>query len=169
MANNFFPLGYQPAYYQPQYQPQQYQQNSQMIQQQMQPQNQIHQQQAIQQGGFIRVQSEADARAYPVAPGTSVTFIDDAAPYCYVKTMDFSQFGKPKFEKYKLVKEDDTPTAPQSAQDDASGAGGQRVEYALKSDLEALQGELDALKEKMESQGVKKTVTRIKKGDDDDE
>ena len=63
--------------------------------------------------GFVRVQSENEARTYPVAPGTSVTFIDENAPYCYTKTMDFSQLDRPKFERYRLVKEEDAPTQPE--------------------------------------------------------
>ena len=53
----------------------------------------------VQNGGFVTVRSEAEARAYPVAPGTSVTFKNESAPYCYTKTMGFSQFDKPIFEK----------------------------------------------------------------------
>ena len=59
----------------------------------------------IQNGGFITVRSEAEARSYPVAPGTSVTFKHETAPYCYTKTMGFNQFEAPRFEKFKLVKE----------------------------------------------------------------
>lgn len=91
--NNMFPMGYQPYYPQ--------------VQQQM-AQPQMQQPQApVQNNGFVRVQSENDARMYPVAPGNSITFIDDNAPYCYVKTMDFSQLDRPKFEKYRLVKEEE--------------------------------------------------------------
>jgi hypothetical protein len=57
------------------------------------------------QNGFVRVQSEEQARQYPVSQGTSVIFIDENAPYCYTKTMDMSQLDKPRFEKYRLVKE----------------------------------------------------------------
>lgn len=95
--NNMFPIGYQPYYQQPA--------------QQVQP---AQMQAPVQNNGFVRVQSENDARMYPVAPGNSVTFIDDNAPYCYVKTMDFSQLDRPKFEKYRLVKEEEVQaqTAP---------------------------------------------------------
>lgn len=58
-----------------------------------------------QNNGFIRVQSENEARMYPVAPGNSIIFIDANAPYCYTKTADISQLDRPKFEKYRLVKE----------------------------------------------------------------
>ena len=89
---------YNNPYQYPQY-PQypQYQQQSPLLQQ---PQPQI------QNGGFISVQNEAEARAWAVAAGTSVTFKDENAPYCYTKTMGFSQLDQPKFEKYRLVKEE---------------------------------------------------------------
>lgn len=91
MAYSYYP--YQPNYFAPQYQqPQQTQQTA--------------------QSGFVRVQSENEARMYPVAPGNSITFIDENGPYCYVKTMDISQLDRPKFEKYRLVKEDEPQTAP---------------------------------------------------------
>ena len=58
----------------------------------------------IQNGGFISVSSEEDARKYPVAPGNSVTFKNENAPYVYTKTMGFSQLDRPLFEKFRLQK-----------------------------------------------------------------
>ena len=81
-------------------------------QQQMQQPQQIQQAQS----GFVSVRSEAEARSYPVAYGNSVTFKDENAPYIYTKTMGFSQLDRPIFDKYKLVKEDATPEAPETPQ-----------------------------------------------------
>lgn len=81
--------------YQPMYQPQ--------MQQPYQPQQ-------IQNGGFVSAPNEAYARNYSVAPGNSVTFKDESAPYVYAKTMGFSQFDRPIFEKYRLVKEEPEET-----------------------------------------------------------
>ena len=58
--------------------------------------------------GFVSVRSEAEARNYPVAFGNSVTMKDENAPYIYTKTMGFSQLDRPIFDKYKLIKEEDT-------------------------------------------------------------
>lgn len=92
--NQFFPQGY--GVYNP------YQQNY----------NQAPQQ--IQNGGFISVRSMEEALNYPVAPGNSVTFKDENAPYVYTKTKGFSQLDQPIFEKYRLVKEaEPVPEAPQ--------------------------------------------------------
>ncbi len=82
--NPYFPM--QNNVYQPQ-------------QQQQMPQPQI------QNGGFVNVRSEEEAKNYPVALGNSVTFKDETSPYIYTKTMGFSQLDRPIFEKYKLVKE----------------------------------------------------------------
>jgi len=83
--------------------------------QQQMPVQQPVQQQQIQTSGFIPVPSEEMARNYPVAPGNSVTFKNENAPYVYTKTMGFSQLDRPIFEKYKLVKED-APVSEKSEQ-----------------------------------------------------
>lgn len=64
---------------------------------QLQPQNST----------FIHVQSAAQAREWTVAPNSSVTFIDDNAPYCYTKSMGMSMLEPPIFKKFRLVEETD--------------------------------------------------------------
>lgn len=88
MPNYYNP--YQPMY-QPQMQPQ--------MQAQPQPQPQI------QNGGLVFAPSEAYARNYSVAPGNSVLFKDESAPYMYSKTMGFSQLDQPIFKRFRLVEE----------------------------------------------------------------
>ena len=68
-------------------------------------------QQHIQSFGFTPVHGEDEARNYPVAPGNSVTLKDESSPFIYVKTMGFSPFDKPIFEKFRLVKEEATAIA----------------------------------------------------------
>lgn len=173
---NYFPVTYQPNYYgqpNPYYQQMQnqamMQQNQQM--QNAQQQSQQMQQPTIQQSGFVLVPSEQEARNYPVAPGNSVTFKDENAPYCYVKTMGFNQLDRPTFERYRLVKED-SPVAAQNAPTSADSAEGSKdTAYALKSDLTAIWSELDALKEKVKAQTEKKPAKKklIEVEADDDE
>lgn len=105
----------------------------QMYQQQVQ-----YQPQQIQNGGFVSVRSEDEAKNYPVAQGTSVTFKNETAPYIYTKTMGFSQLDRPMFEKYKLVKEDLVEEKPR---DDS-------VVEKVKAEIAALWNEVNALKEK---------------------
>ena len=112
--NNFFPATYQGVQYQPQmpqYQPQ-YQQ--QMNSFQNNPPPQVQPQDNCIQSVYIRVPSEEVARNYRVMPGSSTTFIDDNRPYCYVKSLGMSQFDIPTFEKYRLIKEDESPENAQN-------------------------------------------------------
>lgn len=168
-------MNYQPNYYNqpnPYYQQMQnqamMQQNQQMQQaQQNQPVQQM-QQPTIQQSGFVPVRSEQEARSYPVAPGNSVTFKDENAPYCYVKTMGFNQLDQPTFERYRLVKED----VPAEAAEYATTAQTQQkkvaVDYALKADLEAVWAEIDALKEKINKKQSKPKKTTEQEAVDDE-
>ena len=160
---NYFPAPYQPNYYgqpNPYYQQMQQQQMMQQQAQQQQPQQtaQVQQSPSIQQSGFVLVQSEQEARSYPVAPGNSITFKDESQPYCYVKTMGFNQLDRPTFERYRLVKED-SPVAAQNATTSADSADGSKdTAYALKSDLDAIWGELDSLRGKLKAQMERKPV-----------
>lgn len=162
---NYFPATYQPNYYgqpNPYYQQMQnpavMQQNQQL--QQAQQQAQQMQQPTIQQSGFVLVPSEQEARNYPVAPGNSVTFKDENAPYCYVKTMGFNQLDRPTFERYRLVKEDSPLTASNAPTSADSTEGSKDTAYALKSDLGAIWSEIDALKEKLKAQTEKKPAKK---------
>lgn len=109
-----------------------YQQQLMQMQQQLQQSN----------NGFIHVPSEDVARNYSVAPGGSVTFINDNAPYCYTKTAGFSQFDAPIFRKFRLVEETgDQKQEPQEAAPSMST----NMTDALMKDLEALKHRVEAL------------------------
>lgn len=141
--------GYYPQSYQPAAQPQMVQQpmmQNQPVQTPQMPQGQTMQGQPVQQiqnGGFITVRSEAEARNYPVAPGTSVTFKHETAPYCYTKTMGFNQFEAPRFEKFRLVKEEETDQQ-QTPEDGKEQSG---ASYAKEEDLGKLAGVVKAMNE----------------------
>ena len=175
---NYFPVTYQPNYYgQPNPYYQQMQQQQAMMQQNQQMQNaqqqsQQMQQPTIQQSGFVLVPSEQEARNYPVAPGNSITFKDENAPYCYVKTMGFNQLDRPTFERYRLVKEDSPVTAQNATTSADSVEGDKNTAYALKSDLGAIWSEIDAIKEKLKAQTdkkpTKKKLIEVEAEDDDE-
>lgn len=148
MAYNYFPATYQPNFYSnnPYWQNQQMQMQMPTQQPAQMPgagQQAQTQQPAIQQSGFVLVQSEQDARAYPVAPGNSITFKDELRPYCYVKTMGFSSLDRPVFEKYRLVKEEEQQAV------EASQPERQTVAYALQEDLDAVKRDLDAVRSEL--------------------
>lgn len=139
--NNGYPINYPQFYPQNQtYQNQTYQQNLQNF-----PQNQ-----QIQNGGFIPVPSEDVARNYPVAPGNSVTFKNENAPYVYTKTMGFSQLDRPIFEKYKLVREEDAQnvnnTAQTAMQNDETY---NKAMDDVKEQIKALNEELENVKKRL--------------------
>ena len=117
---NFYPLAYQPQAAAP-----------------------LQNQQTQQSSGFVTVRSEAEARAYPVAYGNSVTFRDENAPYIYTKTMGFSQLDRPVFDKYKLVKEEPEPEAQRKEEPG-------EVEK-LKAEIESIRKELDEIRKEVES------------------
>lgn len=108
-------MNYYPQYYQPQF-----------------PQNNNQQ---IQNGGFVSVRSEEEARNYPVAIGNSVTFHDETSAHVYTKTMGCSQFDRPIFKKYKLVEEDVEQQDPGELD-------------SVRSDIKKLWSEINALKKK---------------------
>lgn len=138
--NNYYPATYQPNYYAAPPYPQQFQQPAPQMPQ-AQPQ--------IQNGGFISVASMDVARNWPVAPGNSVTFKDENAPYVYTKTMGFSQLDRPIFEIYRLVKENGVPEAehvPTAAPVQAPPSAAHVPEYALKKDVDALKSAVEDLR-----------------------
>lgn len=162
--NPYLPLNYPQPYYGPN--PYGYQQMQQQAQQnQAQAQAQQAQRPTVQQG-FVLVQSEQEARSYPVAPGNSITFKDESGPFCYVKTMGFSQLDRPTFERYRLVKEEDAQEPVSGAQGGEASGQGSGIAYALQSDVDKLWDELEAVKEKLKAKVAKKQREVI---EDDDE
>lgn len=98
----------------------------------------------VQSGNLISVPNESEARMYPIAPGNSVTFKDENAPFIYTKTMGFSLLDRPVFERYKRVDEAPQENVSQPVE----------TKYALKNDLvelinkvAELQDEILALKD----------------------
>lgn len=158
---NYFPATYQNIYQQPGF--------PNPGQPTMQAQN--NQPPVSTMGGFIPVQNENEARMYPIAPGTSATFIDENSPYCYTKTLGASQLDRPTFKKFKLVEETDTPQdAPQGSQTALQNQGIDLSAYALKADLNVLNGVLEALQSKVDSlmqSQPKRSASKAKKEDEE--
>ena len=117
--------------------------------------------QQIQSNGLISVRNEIEARNYPIAPGNSVTFKDETAPYVYTKTMGFSQLDRPVFEKYRLIKEDasESPQAAQNEPVDISPI--ENTIDELKREIGAIWSEIEGLK----NVNTKQSTKREKNGD----
>lgn len=120
---------------------------NQLLQYSQQLQNaNIMQNMSSQQGNFISVHNEQEARNYPVALNTSVTFIDESAPFCYVKTMGANQFDRPRFDRYRLVKEDDETAAQQMATENKNRYAKQEEITALWEEINNLKSVIDVLR-----------------------
>lgn len=92
--NNYFPTGYNPYGFQPVSVPfdgtQQYGQAN------------IQGRQATPQSGLIWVQGEAGAKAYPVAPNTTVQLWDSESQIVYLKSADASGMPSMKILDYTI-------------------------------------------------------------------
>ena len=106
---------------------------------QMQPPQQNNQSTGNQ--GFVWVQGEAGAKAYPVAAGNSVLLMDSESPVLYMKSTDIS--GRPlPIETYDLVKREEKPIIPQAPVQQAHQPQIDLSQYVKMSDLEAKVEEL---------------------------
>lgn len=98
--------------------------------------NPYFQPQMMRQSNFVRVRSKAEMDMIPVAPGGSVTGVDETAPLVYVKSLGPSQFDRPTLLTYKLELVPDEPArAPETPAEP----------FALRSDVIALQQRVDEL------------------------
>lgn len=137
LFNGGFPATYQPVQYQPvQYQPMQYQQQPQQ-QQQPQPMS----------SNMIWVSGEAGAKAYLVAPNTTVQLWDSESQRIFLKSADAS--GMPSMKILDYTIRDTAPQKPVNAAINPSAASA--VEYAGKAEQDALRAEIAAYKGEIET------------------
>lgn len=133
------------------------------------------------QTGFVRVQSEDEAKRYTVLPGVSVTFIDDNAPYCYVKSVPLSQLEPPTFKRYRLVEEEEATPSQSAKNGDTSNVSENNIDlsiYAKNADIDVIRGQINditALVEKMRfdidavsEKSSKKMVQKARKDADEE-
>jgi hypothetical protein len=145
--NNYYPFmqGYQMPYMQ------NYQQQAQQIQQPIQQPAQI------QDGGVVCVKDETAARNYPIAPGVSMTLIDEPRQHLFIKTMGFNQLEKPVFKKFQLIPENEN-------NGDLSGVSPETVKDTsedLKPQIEGLQREIEGIKAEIEKLKAEKPKKKI--------
>ena len=96
-----------------------------------------YQQPAVNNGGVVSVQSEQEARYYPVAPATTVVFVNDKEGMMYRKTVGNSM-DAPNFEVYKRIEESKPKAAP---------------DYVQKEEFDSLKAELEAIKKGLGKKG----------------
>lgn len=139
MAYPGFPATYQPMYFPQQYQPQMPQQPAQ--------QN---------GGGIIWVSGEAGAKAYLVAPNTTVQLWDSEAQCIYLKSADASGMPSMKILDYTI-------RSQTAANGPVSGSASRMVDssaYATKADLEALAGQIDTLRAELDGLTTKRNAKK---------
>lgn len=124
--NNGFPATY-PQYYVPQYQ--------------YQPQPQ-----QTQNNGIIWVSGEAGAKAYLVAPNTTVQLWDSETQRIFLKSADAS--GMPSMKVLEYTIRDQTPAnAPVTA---STPQATNPPDYATHAEIDALAARIDALRAEMD-------------------
>ena len=134
----------------------------------MQPAQQTNQINYASQSGFVSVQSEQEARIYPVALGNSITFMDECAPYMYIKTMGRSRFEQPTFEKIRLVREE--PADASSATESHENAKDIDLSvYALKDDFKGVYDRINGMQKEINNLREKFKKRIMREVDEDDE
>lgn len=97
--------------------------------------------------GFISVTNEQQAKDWPIAPGNSLTFKDESAPYIYTKTMGLSQFETPVFEKYRLIKENSPEQLKATQENERIFNTVQQYNKDNKEMIDVLENELTSVRE----------------------
>lgn len=107
-------------------------------------QNVQNQQFNAQNNGIIWVQGEAGAKSYLIAPNTTIPLWDAENQVIYLKSADNSGMPNIKILDYTIR---DTRTAQNSPLDTPTD---KTIDYATKSEIDALKREIEALQRKIE-------------------
>lgn len=102
-----------------------------------------------QQNGIIWVSGEAGAKAYMIAPNTTVQLWDSEAQTIYLKSADASGMPSFKILDYTIR---ETQNQPNNA---PLGADKEIRTYATKDEIRAISDRLTALSERVEKMEVK--------------
>ena len=102
------------------------------------------------QSGFIDVQSESEARTYPVEPGKSVAFKNTSEEDVYYKkTAGKTALDAPDFKKFRLVEEELPAESPQATEPASTVKDIDLSAYATKTEMTALYERLDTLQDEI--------------------
>lgn len=129
--NNGFPIGYQQQYYPTQFYPQ--------YQQQLQQPTQPPQTQSA--NGMIWVQGIGGAKSYLVGPNATATLWDSEAPVIYLKSADASGMPTMKILDYTIRDNQLNEVSPITTHES----------FATKDDVDALRGEIDRFKARLDA------------------
>lgn len=114
-------------------------------------------QQTIQYGGYMNVRCREEAMNYPVAPGTMMIFANNDGGSMYTKVMGYSQFDKPMFSEYRLVKEEPSNqphSGAENAQADNSATVPANAEFEeIRGQIEGILKDIKAIKKDLYEEG----------------
>ena len=94
---------------------------------------------------MIWIQGVESAKAFQVAPNSTVVLWDSEQQCCYIKSADASGMPSMRILDYTIRSE-----APRTAQ---NALYGNNTDIPTRQDLNAMQGQIDALKEQIERLG----------------
>lgn len=97
--------------------------------------------QQTQTTGCMVVPSEDDVQKYPVAPNTAMVFLLQDLSACYIKATGSSMLDAPRIQKY--VRQTD-----EKAEKNVKETG-EKPDFALKSDIDSIQKQIDNLNEQI--------------------
>lgn len=95
-----------------------------------------------QNNGMIWIQGIESAKAFQVAPNSTVVLWDSEQQCCYIKSADASGMPSMRILDYTIRSE-----APRTAQ---NALYGNNTDIPTRQDLNAMQGQIDALKKQIE-------------------
>lgn len=101
--------------------------------------------------GMIWIQGIESAKAYQVTPNSTVVLWDSEQQCCYIKSADASGMPSMRILDYTIRSE-----APKTAQNALSGNNAQTP---TKEDINALQVQIDALKQQVERMNHESTLS----------
>lgn len=109
------------------------------------------------QVSFMSIRGKDIAVNYPIAPGNTIFFKDELAPFIYVKTMGFSPLDRPTLEEYRRQDSVLPQEATPNAKDDNSTI------KKIQDDIKAILDDIEGIKKKLN------TRPRRKESDDDEQ
>ena len=113
--------------------------------------------QPIPSNDMIWVLSEGEAQSYPVAPNNSVILWDKNSDVVYIKSVNAQNVPSFRVLDYKERTADNAPKTPDKHECKCGD------KFVLKKDFQALQGELDALRNELEELKAKPKAKTAKK------
>lgn len=93
--------------------------------------------------------------SFPIAPGNTIIFKDETAPYVYIKAMGYSSLDSPTLEVYKR---EEPQQMVQIVNEDNK----------LQEDIDRLFEEIEGIKKKLNAKPTTTATTVRKKGANDD-